>query len=111
MISPTSRLTHIDSVFIDSIAKDKGQWVILDGIEMAPSQVPEKITPLCGENPEISIFESGKGIYITSKDIKENFQLFIIYNPFNKGSKILDPVLFNKCISFTLPSKDNSKSD
>ena len=35
---------------------------ILDGIEMAPSQIPEKITSLCGENPELSIFESGKGI-------------------------------------------------
>lgn len=70
-----------------------------------------KIMPLCGENPELSIYESGKGIYITSKDIKENFQLFIVYNPFNKGSKIIDPILFNKCISFTLPSIDNSQSD
>ena len=46
---------------------------ILDGIEMAPSQIPQKITSLCGENPELSIFESWKGIYITPKDIKENF--------------------------------------
>ena len=111
IISPPSRFTHIDSVFIDSIIKDEGKWVILDGIEMAPSQVPEKIAPLCGENPELSIFESGKGIYINSNNIKENFQLFIIYNPFNKGSKILEPILFNKCVSFTLPSMDNSQSD
>ena len=109
--SPPSRFIHIDSVFIDSIIKGKGQWVILDGIEMAPSQIPEKITSLCGENPKLSVYESGKGIYITSKDIKENFQLFIIYNPFNKGSKILEPILFNKCITFTLPSIDNSQSD
>ena len=111
IISPPSRFSHIDSVFIESILKDQGQWVILDGIEMAPSQIPEKIAPLCGENPELSIFESGKGIYITSKDIKENFQLFIVYNPFNKGAKILDSVLFNKCVSFTLPSIDNSQPD
>ena len=111
IISPPSRFTHIDSVFIDSILKDKGKWVILDGIEMAPSQIPEKIAPLCGENPELSIFESGKGIYINSNNIKENFQLFIIYNPFNKGSKLLEPILFNKCVSFTLPSMDHSQSD
>ena len=74
-------------------------------------KIPEKITPLCGENPELSIYESGKGIYITSQDIKNNFRLFIVYNPFNKGSKILDPVLFNKCVSFTLPSLDNSQID
>ena len=78
---------------------------------MAPSQIPEKITPLCGENPEINIYESGKDINITSKDIKKNFLLFIIYNPFNKGSKILEPVLFNKCVSFTLPSIDQSLLD
>jgi len=110
IISPPSRFIHKDSVFTDSILK-KGQWVILDGIEMAPSQIPEKIAHLCGENPEISIFESGKGFYITSKDIKENFHLFIIYNPFNKGSKIIDQILFNKCVSFTLPSIDISQQD
>ena len=73
IISPPSRFTHIDSKFVDSIIKDEGKWVILDGIEMAPSQIPEKIAPLCGENPEISIFESGKEINITSKDIKKIF--------------------------------------
>ena len=111
IISPPSRFIHKDSVFTDSILKKNGEWVILDGIEMAPSEIPEKIAPLCGENPEISIFESGKGFNITSKDIKENFHLFIIYNPFNKGSKILDQVLFNKCVSFTLPSIDISQQD
>ena len=111
IISPPSRFIHKDSAFTDSILKNDGQWVILDGIEMAPSQIPEKIGSLCGENPEISIFESGKGIYISSKDIKENFHLFIIYNPFNKGSKIIDQILFNKCVSFTLPSIDNSQYD
>ena len=111
IISPPSRFIHKDSVFTDSILENNGKWVILDGIEMAPSEIPEKITPLCGENPEISIFESGKGFYITSKDIKENFHLFIIYNPFNKGSKILNQVLFNKCVSFTLPSIDISQLD
>ena len=110
IISPPSRFVHVNSAFIDSI-KVTGQWVILDGIEMAPSQIPEKIAPLCGENPEISIFESGKGDNIKAKDIQENFHLFIIYNPFNKGSKILDRVLFNKCVSFTLPSIDNNLID
>jgi hypothetical protein len=92
IISLPSRFFHKDSVFTDSICKD-GKWVILDGIEMAPSQILEKIASLCGENPELSIFESGKDINITSKDIHKNFQIFIVYNPFNKGSKIIDPVI------------------
>lgn len=29
---------------------------------------------------------------------------FRVYNPFNKGAKILNPVLYNKCCPFTLPS-------
>ena len=61
------------------------------------------------ENPKLSIFESGKDINITSKDINPNCQLFIVYNPFNKGSKIIDPALFNKCVSFTLSQIDESR--
>ena len=80
IISPPSRFTHIDSVFIDSILKGEGQWVILDGIEMAPSQIPEKIAPLCGENPEFSIFESEKEFILPLKRLKiiSNFLLYII---------------------------------
>ncbi len=50
-------------------------------------------------------------VYITSKEIKKNFQVFIIYTPFNECSKILESILFNKSITFTLPSIDNSQSD
>ena len=60
---------------------------------MTPSQIPDKIASLCGENSEIIIFESGKEFYITSENIKKNFHLFIIYNPFNKCSKHLNQVL------------------
>ena len=80
---------------------------------MSTSQIPENITSLCGENPELNIFESGKNLSIP-KDIRkkeEDFQLFIIYNPFNKGLKKIEPALFNKCISFTLSQIDNSLFD
>ena len=103
--SPPSRFYHAESVFISAIKN--GKWCIFDGIEMAPAQLPEKITPLCSENPELNIFEGREDINITSKDIHDNYQLFIIYNPFNKGAKLLNPVLFNKCCSFTLPSVED----
>jgi len=111
IISPLSRYIHEHSVFIDSICKNEGQWVILDGIEMAPSEILERISPLCGENPEIRIIELGEEIYIESENIKENFHLFMIYNPFNKESKNLNQTLFNKCISFNLPSIDTFQTD
>ena len=43
--------------------KENGKWVILNGIEMAPSQIPVKITHLYGENPELSIHDQVK-VYI-----------------------------------------------
>ena len=56
---------------------------------MAPLEILEKIAPLYGKYPEIRIIELGDEIYITSENIKQNFHLFMIYNPYNKGSKIL----------------------
>ena len=113
IISPGNQFIHIDSEFIDSIIKDKGQWVILDGIEMARPQIIDKIAPLCGENPHLNSYDykNFEIKNITINDIKDNFQLFIIYNPFNKSSKIIDQLLFEKCPSFTLPSLDNSQFD
>ena len=37
--------------------------------------------------------------------------LFITYNPYNKDSKILSPILFNKCISFILTNLYFDKMD
>ena len=89
--SAPSRFTHKQSDFISAIKE--GKWVILDGIEMSQIQISEKITTLCDENPEINIFESGEGIHIISKDFDPNYKLFITYNPYNKGSKILSLIL------------------
>ena len=114
--SPPSRFAHQESVFTISI--EKGEWVVLDGIEMAPCIVSEKISSLCDDNPELNVFESGKGIYFSknpknenTKKIHENFNLFITYNPNTKGVILLEQSLFNKCILFTLPSIDDSERD
>ena len=114
--SPPSRFAHQESVFTESI--ENGEWVVLDGIEMAPCIVSEKISSLCDEIPELNIFESGKGIYFsqnpkneTIKKIHKNFHLFITYNPNTKGVILLEQSLFNKYILFTLPAIDDTESD
>ena len=114
--SPPSRFSHQESVFTISI--ENGEWVVLDGIEMAPCIISEKIASLCGDEPELNIFESGKGIYFSknpknknTKKIHENFHLFITYNPNTKGVILLDQSLFNKCVLFTLPQIDDSARD
>ena len=114
--SPPSRFAHQESVFTLSI--EKGEWVVLDGIEMAPCIISEKISSLCGDVLELNIFESGEGIYFSknpknkkTKKIHENFHLFITYNPNTKGVILLDQSLFNKCILFTLPQIDDTARD
>ena len=76
---------------------------------MAPCIISEKIASLCGDVPELNIFESGKGIYFSKnpknnsiKKIHNNFHLFITYNPNTKGVILLDQALLNKWILFTL---------
>ena len=99
-------------------ALEKGDWVLIDGIESAPNQIIEKIISLCGDNPELNIYETGKGIYFSKenkgndiKKIHENFHLFITCNPSKDNAKKIDQTLFNKCMTFTSPQIDSSEED
>jgi midasin (ATPase involved in ribosome maturation) len=73
--SPPSRFSHQESVFTLSI--ENGEWVVLDGIEMAPCIISEKIASLCGDVPELNIFESGKGIYFSKNPKNKTTKKFI----------------------------------
>ena len=108
--SPLNRFMHQDSELINSIRK--GNWVALDGIEMANTQISEKISSLCGEIPTLNVYESGSDdLNFDASNINPNFRLFIIYNPSSKNAKKIDQTLFNKCIKFTLNSIDSSPGD
>ena len=108
--SPLNRFMHEDSELIKGIKI--GKWIALDGIEMASTQISEKLSPLCGEVPTLNIFESGlEDLNFDSSNINPNFKLFILYNPSSQNSKKIDQSLFNKCIKFTLPSIDSSPRD
>ena len=108
--SPLNRFMHQDSELITGIKT--GKWIALDGIEMANTQISEKLSPLCGEVPTLNVFESGlEDLNFDSSNIDPNFRLFIIYNPSSQNAKKIDQSLFNKCIKFTLPSIDSSPRD
>ena len=108
--SPLNRFTHQDSELITGIKT--GKWIVLDGIEMASTQISEKLSTLCGEVPTLNVFESGlEDLNFDSSNINPDFRLFIIYNPLSKNAKKIDQSLFNKCIKFTLPSIDSSPRD
>ena len=108
--SPLNRFTHQDSELIKGIKT--GKWIALDGIEMANTQISEKLSPLCSDVPSLNIFESGlEDLNFSSEDIDENFRLFIIYNPSSKNTKKIEQALFNNCVKFTLSAIDSSQGD
>ena len=116
VISPVNQIKYRDSDFLRALRE--GEWVLIDGIESAPNQIIEKIISLCGDNPELNIFESGKGIYFSNENkgdniekIHENFHLFITYNSSKNNSKKIEQTLFNKCMTFTSPQIDSKVED
>ena len=119
IISPVNQFIKQKSAFLEAIQKNdynedenkKGEWVLIDGIELAPNEVIEKLSSLCGEHPELHIFESGERIHIRKENILPNFHLFITYNPCTTSSRILDKSFINKCLTFTLPQIDSNTKD
>jgi len=112
IISPASRFKTQKSTFIK--AMEIGEWILIDGIESAPSQIPEKISSLCGDNPELDLIECGPEFCYSMiekegyKKIHPEFRIFITYNPNgSKNSSIIEQTLLTKCISFGLPPMDS----
>ena len=115
IISPVNQLQYKESDFIRALRE--GEWVLIDGIESAPNQIIEKLISLCGDNPELNIYETGKGIYFNKnggdniEKIHENFHLFITCNPSKEAAKKIDKSLFSKCMTFTSPQIDSKVED
>ncbi len=115
IISPASRFKTQKSTFIK--AMENGEWILIDGIESAPAQIAEKISSLCGDNPELDLIECGPDFCYSMiekegyKKIHPEFRIFITYNPNSaKNTTIIEQTLLTKCISFGLPPMD-SKTD
>ncbi|KAK8854130.1 hypothetical protein M9Y10_016684 [Tritrichomonas musculus] len=111
-MSTAKRFHHEESAFIK--AMEKGEWVVFEDLGSAPPEIEEKLSSLCGDDPEIYLFECGENYFFSrnkpnSRKIHDNFQLFITYDPSSKTSfRALDPNFLNKCISFTLPPLDST---
>lgn len=113
IIRHEKRFTHQESEFIKALKK--GKWVLIDGIESAPPEIAQKISSLCGDDPELHLIECGKNNYFSrnkkenAQPISDNFHLFVTFNPSSQKENIsLDPAFFNKCVSFTLPPIDSA---
>ena len=93
------RFQYENSNFLNAVLN--GEWVLLDGIENAPSSIIEKIILLCGEKPELNLFEIGQKPIIP----KDGFHLFMTYNPdrINHNNPIPSKLL-DKCLIYSLES-------
>ncbi|KAK8878640.1 hypothetical protein M9Y10_005420 [Tritrichomonas musculus] len=107
LMSPVHRFENKESKFVEAMRE--GEWVLIDGIESAPPEIAEKIASLCGENPELNLFECGPEFVYTRKNgIHHDFQLFITFNPFaSKDNQAIDQSFLVKSVSFTLPEVDS----
>ena len=87
-------------------AVEEGEWILLDGIENAPSSIIEKVTLLCGDKPELNLYESGQ----KSIEPAKGFHLFMTYNPnrINHNDSISN-ILLDKCLIYYLDSFLNSR--
>ena len=108
ILQPARRFKHQQSSFLNAI--ESGEWVFIDGIESANPEMIEKISLLCGENPELNITDSSNENYYKKAHIfKKGFHLFISYNPESQnGIKSINSSFLSKCASFTLPPIDST---
>ena len=98
------RFKYNDSEFLDAVKN--GEWILLDGIENSPSFIAEKITLLCGEKPELNLYEKDEGPIKP----KSGFHLFITYNPERINmSNLIPSSLFDKCLVYNLESFVNER--
>ena len=110
IISLTNRFESQNSPFCAAL--EKGEWVLIEQIESAPTDIIEKLIPLCGENPELKIIKGAKEITYKQSNkydykIDKNFRIFFTFNPYSIDTK-MHPSLFSKCTVFTLPQIDST---
>ena len=110
-----NHLIRKDSTIVECLVN--GDWLLLDGIESAPSDLFDRLFTLLDDEPTLNLYERGKG-FIYSKNatdkrckIDENFRLFMTYNPTNSKSSSISPAFLSRCALFTLNSIDNNIID
>ena len=98
------RYEYEESDFLKAVKE--GEWILLDGIENAPTEIIEKLTLLCGDKPELNLYESGQESIIP----KEGFHLFMTYNPERLNhTESLPSILLDKCLIYYLDSFLNNE--
>jgi MoxR-like ATPase len=81
------------------LAAKEGRWVMLDGIELAPPEVLERLNSLTEERPSLLVHEAGRP---EQEEIHKDFRLFLTCG----NSKHLPRAFVNRVITVYLPQLD-----
>lgn len=110
--------SFVESEFVNAIKN--GWWVLLDGVNSAPSEVVERLNSLLEEEPMLNLYEHAEGDVLTSKSgIHPDFRFFATANIYRKNSNKLSSAFLNRMVRVWLPrmdaeltvEKDVSKTD
>ena len=72
IISPVKRFKFKKSSFCESL--EKGDWVLIEQIESAPTEILEKLIPLTEVEPEIKIIQGAEEIIYKYKSNDKNVE-------------------------------------
>ena len=98
--------SFVKSDFVKAI--ENGGWVLLDGINSAPSEVVERLNSLLEEKPMLNLYEHAEGKVLTREDgIHPEFRLFATANIYRKNSNKLSSAFLNRMVRIWLPQIDS----
>jgi len=110
-ISSGKGKSHAFSFVEGSLVKalKRGDWLLLDEINLAASETLESISSLLRENPSITLPETGD---LTPLTPHPHFRLFAAMNPATDvGKRDLPPALRSQFTELYVPSPDESFAD
>lgn len=101
-----------DSVIVKAMLN--GEWLLLDGIESAPSDFFDRLFTLIDDEPVLNLYERGKGFVYSTKEldpqrrIHPNFRLIMTYNPNGTSIHKISPSLLSRCTLFSMQPIDTN---
>ena len=95
----------VESLLVEAIRK--GEWVLLDNLSAAPSDVVERILSLAETPQTLHLFESPRNETLSSgSGIDPEFRLFATVTSSRESQDKLSSALLNRVISFWVPALD-----
>lgn len=106
-----------DSLIIQAMVN--GDWLLLDGIESAPSDFLDRLFTLLDDIPTLNLYERGEDQFYSmyhgkddkTKLIHPEFRLFMTYNPVGTFSNNVSSSFLSRCSLYSLNPIDSNLND